>query len=248
MLKKEELFYICRKLEECFDIASFFRDLEVFVDKLGYYQFLYTAIPTSYKVNKEDIPLYHTSFDKSWMEYYEDRGYLADDSVLAHCLTARTDPKLWLPESRSPTLTLAQRKVMDEAAEAGLRYGLTLPIHNCLGIIGVLTLSYDGPGRQFESFYEDRIADTTLFGYALHEALQRRFSSHYILPLAPTLTIKEQEVLNWMARGLNYEQIADKQRVGTSTIRKQISRILEKLNAKNSTHACALALQWGLIY
>lgn len=63
----------------------------------------------------------------------------------------------------------------------------------------------------------------------------------------PNLTPKEIEVLNWLAHGYTYEQIAKKMNIGVSTIKKHTSSSIQKMNAQNSTHACSLAVKWGLI-
>ncbi len=62
------------------------------------------------------------------------------------------------------------------------------------------------------------------------------------------LTKKEIEVLDLIASGNTYDQIAKKMQVGISTVRKHVSSSIKKLDAKNSTHACALAVKHKIIF
>lgn len=61
------------------------------------------------------------------------------------------------------------------------------------------------------------------------------------------LTPKETQVLLWLAHGLTYDEAADKMCISSSTVRKHITNILKKMNAKNTAHAIALAVNWKII-
>ena len=63
-----------------------------------------------------------------------------------------------------------------------------------------------------------------------------------------SLTRKEIEVLDLIASGNTYDQIARQMQVGISTVRKHVSSSIKKLDAKNSTHACALAVKYRIIF
>jgi len=51
------------------------------------------------------------------------------------------------------------------------------------------------------------------------------------------LSMRENEVLEWLAQGLLYKEIADKLNISTSTVRQHIHRIYEKLHVQNRTEA-----------
>jgi len=51
------------------------------------------------------------------------------------------------------------------------------------------------------------------------------------------LSIRENEVLQWLAHGLLYKEIAEKLNISTSTVRQHIHRIYEKLHVQNRTEA-----------
>jgi DNA-binding NarL/FixJ family response regulator len=52
-----------------------------------------------------------------------------------------------------------------------------------------------------------------------------------------TLSPRENEVLQHLARGLLYKEIADQLHIATSTVRQHIHRIYEKLHVQNRTEA-----------
>jgi DNA-binding NarL/FixJ family response regulator len=52
-----------------------------------------------------------------------------------------------------------------------------------------------------------------------------------------TLSVRENEILQLLARGLLYKEIADELAISTSTVRQHIHRIYEKLHVQNRTEA-----------
>lgn len=53
----------------------------------------------------------------------------------------------------------------------------------------------------------------------------------------PSLSSRENEILQLLARGLLYKEIADQLSISTSTVRQHIHRIYEKLHVQNRTEA-----------
>jgi DNA-binding NarL/FixJ family response regulator len=52
-----------------------------------------------------------------------------------------------------------------------------------------------------------------------------------------TLSPRETEILQWMAKGLLYKEISDKLHITTGTVRQHIHNIYEKLHVQNRTEA-----------
>jgi len=57
------------------------------------------------------------------------------------------------------------------------------------------------------------------------------------LPLSDVLSPRENEVLNLLAKGLLYKEIAEQLHISTATVRQHIHRIYEKLHVQNRTEA-----------
>jgi two-component system nitrate/nitrite response regulator NarL len=66
-------------------------------------------------------------------------------------------------------------------------------------------------------------------------------------PAPPSLTAREQEVLQWMATPMTYRQIAHQLGVSEETIRTHARNILEKMGQPNRAQAVLAALRQGLI-
>jgi DNA-binding NarL/FixJ family response regulator len=52
-----------------------------------------------------------------------------------------------------------------------------------------------------------------------------------------TLSNRENEILQWLAKGLLYKEIAEQLSISTSTVRQHIHKIYEKLHVQNRTEA-----------
>jgi DNA-binding NarL/FixJ family response regulator len=53
----------------------------------------------------------------------------------------------------------------------------------------------------------------------------------------PVLSNRENEILQWLSKGLLYKEIADKLSISTGTVRQHIHNIYEKLHVQNRTEA-----------
>jgi DNA-binding NarL/FixJ family response regulator len=63
-----------------------------------------------------------------------------------------------------------------------------------------------------------------------------------------SLTSRELEVLRMVVKGLSNKEIAAALNIAEVTVKLHVSHVLEKLNAKDRTHAATEALKRGIIY
>jgi DNA-binding CsgD family transcriptional regulator len=66
-------------------------------------------------------------------------------------------------------------------------------------------------------------------------------------PLPGPLSLREREVLTWVAGGYDLQQIADELTIARSTVRTHVRNALRKLHARNRPHGVAVAIYLGLI-
>jgi two-component system NarL family response regulator len=79
--------------------------------------------------------------------------------------------------------------------------------------------------------------------------MREAWAAEPITSLGPTaaLTEREQEVLQWIARGASNPEIGQHLHISSGTVRVHVHAILRKLGASDRTHAAVLALEQGLI-
>lgn len=65
-------------------------------------------------------------------------------------------------------------------------------------------------------------------------------------PLLESLSPKELEVLQLIAKGLHNQQIADNLHISLNTVKSHVRRVMKKLKASDRTQAAVLAIELGL--
>ncbi len=65
--------------------------------------------------------------------------------------------------------------------------------------------------------------------------------------IPPELSVKEEDVLRGLCKGMSNQEIADCLVVSIDTVKSHIGSLLRKLQANNRTHAVVVAFQQGLI-
>ena len=66
-------------------------------------------------------------------------------------------------------------------------------------------------------------------------------------PGAPKLTPREQETLEWIAKGLNNAEIAERMTVSHGSVKAYVSHLCEKLAVRDRVQVLISGIQWGLV-
>jgi DNA-binding NarL/FixJ family response regulator len=135
------------------------------------------------------------------------------------------------PDARVLVLTSELHPLaVDAALEAG-----------CLGV-APKTCSVDALGTAVRTVAG---GERYLHPRALTALLQRRYSAD-AAPAARPLSPRELAVLASVAEGLTNPEIAAQLGIATDTVKTHVARVLEKLGARDRTHAVTMALRMGL--
>jgi DNA-binding NarL/FixJ family response regulator len=85
--------------------------------------------------------------------------------------------------------------------------------------------------------------DPVISGVAHHD----RGSAGGGHPLSDVLSLREEDVLRGLCKGLSNQEIADQLHISIETTKHCITALLRKLNAKNRTQAVLMAFQHNLV-
>lgn len=163
----------------------------------------------------------YSTYPDEWIEIYQNRRYYSVDPVFLWGLSqsgVRRWSKTGLPDVRG---------VMKHALQFGLRYGAIMTQKTDL------CLSFLSAARADRELTDTEIA-----------ILESKFSAwHHLVMSKPRLTTKELDVLRGLRDGFGQRDIADKLGIAESTVKQRAVSACTKLNAKNRTHAVAIAVE-----
>lgn len=173
------------------------------------------------------------SFPVGWYRRYIGQNHITHDPVVAR-MNETSAPFRWaeLREHARPR----SLRVLDEAAQFGLRDGYAVPIHRSDGsVIGVsiATASYDLSQR-------DTLA-LQMASYYLHARLASLRAQRPVRP-GPSLTPRERECLKWVAAGKTDWEISQILNISEQTAHGYVQNALIKLGARTRAQAVAQAL------
>lgn len=176
-----------------------------------------------------------------WMRRYFEKAHYEADPVLAHC-TREVLPVRW-SDLLIPAGSAASR-VMEDAADWGMREGVSMPVHSPRGELGVLSLATGLEPGLAHSRTELGLALVQWVAGHVNEAV-RRLST----PPRPmrALTRRETDCLRWAADGKTSAEIALLLGVAESTANFHLNKAIEKLGVTTRQQAVALAALTGRV-
>lgn len=181
-------------------------------------------------------------FPEAWMRHYQAKGYLHVDPVRQFCQRSLA-PFTWAQMRRATKLTAIQRRVMEDAAKAGLHGGFTIPLHGPFG---------EGMAVSAASARKDADPGPHLFAaQALATAFHDAFSA-LLLPdpmarPATELTPRELEILTLAANGRNNAAIAEALSISEHGVDFHFRNILSKMAVDSRVAAVVKGLHLRLI-
>jgi DNA-binding CsgD family transcriptional regulator len=208
---------------------------------LGFHSFIYALRePTNFS-NAQVILL--DGYPDGWVKRYFEAAYYDCDPVMAWCIK-QIVPLRW------SDLVLAsgsrEARLMLEAAEHGLRDGVTVPVHGAQGELGIFSLSLDAPPEQARATIELALPYAQLMAVYLHQAV-RRLSGLQPLGGAASLTPRERECLAWSADGKTSNDIAQLLGLSANTVNFHLNKAMQKLGVASRQHGIGKATLQRLI-
>lgn len=193
------------------------------------------------------LPYILSTYPQSWLDHYFGEDYLAVDPVLDE-VPRRRRAFRWSAVATRDALTPRQARLFDEARDAGLREGLTIPL---LGPTTFATMSLvaGGSERDADDALERHRDLLQLLSLAFHTraapvVLDERLRTPRRTSL---LSPREREALRWAAVGKSAWETSVILGVSEKAVVFHLDNARRKLNAVNRTQAVVQALVLGLI-
>lgn len=208
--------------------------------QLGFDSFVYALrVPTNFS-NAQVIML--DGYPEGWVKRYFEAAYYESDPVMAWCIREIL-PIRWSDLILKPGS--AAEAMMLDAAEYGLRDGVTMPVHSPQGELGILSLSLDAPPERARAITETALPIIQLLATHLHQAVRRL--GCFSQGVGSSLTMRERECLTWAADGKTSNEIAQLLGISDSTVNFHLNNAMQKLDVVSRQHAIGKASLQRLI-
>ncbi len=209
------------------------------------------------EVHPQNICYYLTSYRQEFVDDYMQVDGVENDISITYALYYE-QPLEWaleekiLLEGKSIELSSAQRVVDDVSKDHGIVHGYTIPLKLPGGNVGGAGLSATGiQKKEFEQDIAPNIGYITVITNLFHiQALQfpRPLRNAVVGKEREPLTVKEREVIKWLAHGYKIQLIAEKKMFRSQeSVNLYIRKAKDKLKALNVAQLVAKAMVLRLI-
>jgi DNA-binding CsgD family transcriptional regulator len=198
------------------------------------------------QVNRALIaPVQHvaSNYGKNWQRIYQARQYVAKDPTVAHCQT-HTTPLVWSEGMYTPE----SRDLWEDARSHGLAYGVSVPVHERMGLKSMFSFASDRPFDGSPGQQKSMVTNARTLATCAHFAVSRLIVPELVAQTDPTLSAREREILIWAAKGKTSSEIGQILNVTEGTATFHLKNVIEKFNVSNRAQAIAVGVAMGLVY
>jgi len=233
------------EIAEASTIESVYQIIHKFCQQHEFDSYIYGACYPTSLVEPEFYII--TTYPTEWRDRYNDKKYISIDPTVGHCITNIT-PLIWdhiePVRKESPVIDC----FMSEAADFGLRHGISFPMHcshNGTAMLSFATKSKNvGSGAHIMRF----MAEGRLFSDYVHEAVLRIVARQKAETTpSVSLTRREKECLLWTAEGKTSLQSSEIMGITERTVIYHLINASRKLKVQNRQQAVARAVALGYI-
>jgi len=157
--------------------------------------FAYICLPS----RRGDAPELISTYPIEWTDHYLQQSYARLDPVIIEAL-ATPEPFEWGREFLGKGLSKPQHRLLDEAAQFGIRCGFTIPIHDPRGPVAAVTFATEERRATFQRCIEQHRRVLQLMAMYFHAHARRRLTLNRVVD-GVALSPRELECLEWAAQG-----------------------------------------------
>ncbi|KAA3452228.1 LuxR family transcriptional regulator [Mesorhizobium sp. SARCC-RB16n] len=204
------------------------------IDHFGFSHFIVTGLPG--RGQRFENLVLERFWPEDWMSHYVSRDYIKRDPV-AIASNVLSTPFTWNEARlRASALGPASDRIMMEAADAGLRDGVCVPIPVRNALAGCISLAGEVPITETNA-----IGPLNVLSLTFASRLQL-LVDHKRRPKGLMLSEREREVLMWVSEGKTAWEISRILGISDSTVNKHIAGAMRKTGSVTRTQAVARAL------
>lgn len=208
-------------------------------DQLAYGALTHTELLRLVDRPKPAVALNYPSY---WQNHYVEHNYRHIDPVVVYAPFI-AGPFLWDRLAVRYDLNRKQLLLLNEAREAGLRNGITVPLHGPSGRLAVVSFAsqFDDADPQAQLSHLNALA------LQFHIAFTALALGLQSIPQTVELSSREKDCLNWVAHGKTSWEISVILNINHNTVDFHIKNAMSKLEATNRIAAVFKAIRLGLI-
>jgi DNA-binding CsgD family transcriptional regulator len=195
--------------------------------------FAYLSLPHG----PQEQPQLISTYPLAWTTHYMRNHYERFDPVVVRLL-ANPEPFSWDLEMESHDLTSPQKEALSEAAQFGISYGFTVPIHDGRGSIAAVTFATDRRWAHFQRKFEENARVLQLMAMYFHAQVRRKLVSTRTFD-GVTLSPREFECLEWAAQGKSAWEIGQILSISRHTVTTYLENAKLKLGVRTVIQAVA---------
>lgn len=190
--------------------------------------------------NESPIGLILKNELNGWDEHYLENDYMSIDFCpkVAYSIPGFFS---WSELISSADISPSQQTIFQQADEFKLYNGINISIHAPGGVKCVIWAAADQHNLLL-THMKDRI---TLIAQQFNMCFLL-LMNHNVDPPSSPLSIREEDILKWSAKGLTKFEISHLLSISEHTVNYHMRNIFKKLQAKNTTEALIIAIKQGL--
>lgn len=183
------------------------------------------------------------NYPQAWKQHYQDNALHMRDPTLLHSARSQA-PVHWARLKDDPMF----RPMFSQAHDFGIPgLGVTVPVRGPYGDKGMLSVTRQMQPQAWEKHVLHILPDLQQAAAQIHDLVMQQGVVMRAMR-APSLSLREKEILQWTAAGKTHGDIADILSISARTVEVHMRSARFKLGALTSAQAVARAIGMGLIY
>lgn len=235
----EDFIEDANKAKSAQEVTQLFSDV---LKTYGYDRFCYSLVTDHPSLGLDAGHGIIANYPDDWMSYYKDNHYEKKDPVPRQAFKTFR-PFTWDSLSHTQDLDSGEKRVLNEAREAGLLDGVGVPIYGHNGELAGVGMASSAGGIKPDANVLSKLRALAMQFHLAFTDLEKESQA----AKSVHLTSREKEILLWAAEGKSDSIIGEILGVSHATIRFHMNNIFRKLGANERTLATVKAIRQGLI-